>query len=105
MRLPRGDGSFRGMINFHLPLPEALSLELRDVAAAEKRPATEVARDLLRSALAERRRALQRVDIKAWAERNAGSELDLDVGLEAAGVEALQAPGRRRVAPRTRKKR
>lgn len=84
------------MVNFHLPLPEELSRELRKVAASEKRPATEVARDLLRLALDERRRARQRIDIKAWAERNAGSELDLDAALETAATDALRTRRKRR---------
>ncbi len=87
------------MVNFHLPLPEDLSRELRKAAAAEKRPATEVARDMLRSALEERRRTRQRVDVKAWAERHAGTELDLDVGLEAAAAEILRLRKRARKRP------
>ncbi|OGQ20634.1 MAG: hypothetical protein A2138_06060 [Deltaproteobacteria bacterium RBG_16_71_12] len=93
------------MVNFHLPLPEALSRELRRVAALEGRPATEIARELLRAALEERRRAGQRLAIKEWATQNAGGALDLDVDLEAAGAEVLrprrQGPSARRRAKRT----
>ena len=62
------------MANFHLPLPGNLYRELKTEAEQRGQPATVVARH----------RA-----IAAYAEKWAGSELDLDPQLEAAAVEHL----------------
>ena len=75
--------------NFHLPLPVAIHAELKAVARERGLPATELARDLVAQGLAHMRREARRDALRAFAEAVAGTELDLDRELEAAGVESL----------------
>ena len=75
--------------NFHLPLPDALYLQLRREAARTQRPATAVARDALAHWLQERERAALHESIAAYAQAMAGTPHDLDPELEAAGVELV----------------
>jgi len=77
------------MVNFHLPIPEPLHTELRATANAQGRPATELARDLVREGLARLHRAQRQEELRTFAEAMAGSELDLDPLMEAAGLEAI----------------
>lgn len=77
------------MVNFHLPLPDPLAAELRSLAGAQGRPATELARDYVRDGLARAKRAQREAEIRAYAEEWAGTEFDLDPALEAAGAEVI----------------
>jgi hypothetical protein len=84
------------MKNFHLPLPEQTYSQLRAEAERTQVPATTLARkaiDLwLRSQLPRARHAA----IAAYAEEMAGTNLDLDPDLEAAGIEHLAKTGQKR---------
>jgi hypothetical protein len=77
--------------NFHLPLPSGTYSELKEVAHDLKRPATQVARDVLEFWLKQRRRASLKREIAAYAADNAGTGDDLDLGLETAGIDFLRA--------------
>jgi len=82
--------------NFHLPLPEDVYKALREEAAAVKRPATVVAREAIEAWLRERRKAVLREAIAAYAVEHAGTVADLDPALEQAGLEVLRHRRRRR---------
>lgn len=83
------------MRTFHLPLPDEMHEALREEAAAERRPATEVVRDALSRWIQTRRRQRLADEIQRFAEAEAGTALDLDPELEAAGVATLtSADGR-----------
>lgn len=77
------------MRTFHLPLPDDLHDELRREATADRRPATELARDALTGWLQARRRERVADEIRRFALAEAGSDLDLDADLERAGVDHL----------------
>ena len=74
----------------NLPLPrdmhEALFSESRELGI----PTTRLVRSVLEEWLGERRRARRREEVRQFAMAHAGTELDLDPGLEAAGAEELQ---------------
>lgn len=77
------------MKNFHVPLSTDLYNRLRALAEQQRRPATELAREAIEAWLEQRRReSLHRV-IAEYAEQSAGTEADLDPGLEEAAVEHL----------------
>jgi hypothetical protein len=80
----------RASVNFHLPLTPELHDQLREEAEFSGQPATTVAREALRSTLSQRRKQRLHADIAAFAAEHGGSELDLDKGLEQAGLEALK---------------
>jgi hypothetical protein len=82
--------------NFHIPLPDSLYRQLHDEAKRLKQPATVVARDAMAAWLAERQRIALGDAIAVYAERWAGSDVDLDPALEAASVEHLVARSRRK---------
>ncbi len=75
--------------NFHLPLPDPLYGRLRKEAERLNRPATALAREAIESWLRQRHREALREAISDYAARHAGSNIDLDEGLEAASVEHL----------------
>jgi predicted transcriptional regulator len=77
--------------NFHVPLPDDVYEELRTEADRSRTPATVLARRAIESWLQQRRKALQHHAIAEYATRYAGSEADLDEGLEAASGEHLHA--------------
>ncbi len=77
--------------NFHLPLPQELHEMLRAEAEASGEPATTVARTALNDWLKSRKRERRRAEIAAYAREHAGTDLDLDRDLEAAGIEAVEA--------------
>lgn len=77
--------------NFHLPLPPEIHQMLHEEAERTGRPATTVAREALQSWLTERRRQRLYQEIASWASEHAGTDLDLDGDLEAAGLELLDA--------------
>jgi len=79
------------MRTFHLPLPEHLHDALRAEAAEGRRPATEILREALEGWLQSRRRARLDAEIEAYAREVAGGDCDLDLELEAAGIEAIAA--------------
>ena len=79
------------MRTFHLPLPDDLHEALRREAKADRRPATEVARDALAAWLQARQRERVAHEIHRFALEHAGSELDLDPEFEQARVEHLLA--------------
>jgi hypothetical protein len=82
--------------NFHLPLTGETYDRLKEEAAREGRPATIVAREAIEEWLGERRRQFVREEIAAYAATVAGSEADLDTGLEKAAVEHLIGSGKKR---------
>jgi len=86
----------------HVPLPEATYRRLRDEAERSSRPATVLAREAIDRWLAEAECAAVHEAIAEYARAVAGGPDDLDVGLEAAGVEHLLATDRR-VGKRGRK--
>ena len=77
------------MKNFHVPLPEETYDRLRAAAEQSKVPATALAREAIDFWLRERARKERREAIAAFAAEFAGTPLDLDRDLEAAGIECL----------------
>jgi hypothetical protein len=77
------------MKNFHLPLPEQTWSGLRAEAQRAQVPATALAREAIDCWLREQAKKTRHDQIAAWAAQMAGSDLDLDPGLEAAGIEQL----------------
>lgn len=82
------------MKNFHLPLPEQTYSLLRAEAEREQLPATTLAREAIDAWLKERARKARHKAIADYAAEMAGTDLDLDQELEAAGVEYLVKTGR-----------
>jgi hypothetical protein len=80
--------------NFHLPLPEDLHRRLRAEAERQGLPATEVAREAIRSALRARQRERIDAEISRYARAVAGTRSDLDEDLEAASIDHLLAKRR-----------
>lgn len=80
----------RASVNFHLPLTPELYEQLREEAEVSGQPATIVAREALRTTLAQRRRQRLHSEIAAFAAEYGGSDLDLDRDLEQASLEALK---------------
>lgn len=72
--------------NFHLSLPQELHEMLRAEAEASGEPAATIARTALSDWLKSRKRERRHAEIAAFAKEHAGSDLDLDRELEAAGV-------------------
>ena len=77
------------MKNFHLPLPDQTYAGLRAEAERTGVPATTLARDAVDSWLRQQHRKARHEAITAYAERMAGTHLDLDPDLESAGIEHL----------------
>lgn len=75
--------------NLHVPLSEDLHTLLRDEAARTGIPATTLVREALAAWLKQRRRERLFAEIQAYAAAHAGTEADLDEGLEEAGLEIL----------------
>lgn len=73
----------------NLPLPE----EMHKALFAESRlagvPATRLARSVLEEWLEQRKRERRREEVRQFAVKHAGSDLDLDSDLEAAATEEL----------------
>lgn len=84
----------RGMKNFHLPLSDETYEHLRTAAARSKVPATAIAREAINFWLQQELRKARHNAIAAYAAEMAGTTLDLDANLEAAGIEHLMATGR-----------
>ncbi len=83
------------MRNFHLPLPEETYANLRAAAERAQVPATTVARQAIDAWLRQEFRRARYDAIAAYAAHTAGTALDLDAELEAAGVEHLLNAGKR----------
>lgn len=79
----------RAVHNFHVPLQEDLYEELRAQAKRLMRPATELVRQALEQWLEQQRKAALIEAIAAYAAEYAGTAMDLDPELEAAGIENL----------------
>jgi hypothetical protein len=89
------------MKNFHLPLPEQTWSGLRAEAERVQMPATALAREAIDWWLHERAKKAKHDQIAAWAAEMAGTDLDLDPDLQAAGIEELlkgrkPKPGKKR---------
>ena len=82
------------MKNFHLPLPEQTWSGLRAEAERAQVPATALAREAIDWWLREQAKKARREQIAAWAAEMAGTDLDLDADLEAAGIEHLVKAGK-----------
>jgi len=83
------------MRNFHLPLPDQTYDDLKAAAERAKIPATILAREAIDAWLREEARRARHDAIATYAREMAGSSLDLDTDLEAAGVEHLTKQPRR----------
>ena len=77
------------MKNFHLPLPDDTYEHLRAAAERSKVPATAIAREAIDLWLRQQARRARHDAIAAYAAEAAGTDLDLDARLEAAGIEHL----------------
>jgi hypothetical protein len=85
----------QGMKNFHLPLSDDTYEQLRAAAVRSKIPATTLAREAIDFWLRQQLRKARHDAIAAYAVEAAGTVLDLDADLEAAGVKHLRRIGRR----------
>jgi len=83
------------MKNFHLPLPEPVYDQLRAEAQRTQMPATSIAREAIGAWLQRQKRKARHEAIATYAAQMAGSEFDLDSGLEAAGIEYLVKTSKR----------
>lgn len=77
------------MKNFHLPLPEPTYTLLRAEAERTRVPATTLAREAIDSWLSSQARKARHEAIAAYAAEVSGTELDLDLDLESAGIDHL----------------
>ena len=77
------------MKNFRVPLAEPTYAMLRAASERTKTPATTLVREAIDQWLAEESRRVLHDEIAAFAEEFAGTELDRDPDLEAAGVKHL----------------
>lgn len=77
------------MKNFHLPLPDLTHAQLHALAEQARLPATTLAREAIDAWLREQSRKARRDAVAAYASEMAGTHLDLDPQLEAAGIEHL----------------
>ena len=84
------------MRNLHVPLPEELHKRLQAEAQRSRRPATALAREAIDRWLEETRAAAIREEIGHYARAHAGTAADLDSSLEAAGIEHLVTPRKKK---------
>lgn len=82
------------MKNFHLPLPEHIYIRLRAEAERTQVPATTLAREAVDGWLRQQSRKARQDAIAAYATEMAGTHLDLDTDLEAAGIQHLMKTGK-----------
>jgi hypothetical protein len=82
------------MRNFHLPLPEQTYTDLRAEAQRAQVPATALAREAIDWWLRQQLRKARHDRIAAYAAEMAGTDLDLDPAVEAAGIEQLVKTGK-----------
>jgi hypothetical protein len=83
-----------GMKNFHLPLPERTWSGLRAEAERAQMPTTALAREAIDCWLRAQAKKARHDQIAAWAAEMAGTDLDLDPNLEAAGIEQFVHDGK-----------
>jgi hypothetical protein len=83
------------MKNFHLPLPDQTYAQLRAEAERAQVPSTVLAREAIDSWLRQQARKARHEQIASWATTMAGTPLDLDADLEAAGIEHLIKSGKK----------
>jgi hypothetical protein len=81
------------MKNFHLPLPDSTYEHLRAAAKRSTVPATAIAREAIDFWLGQPLRKARHDAIAAYAAETAGTDLDLDAKLEAAGIEHFITTG------------
>jgi hypothetical protein len=84
------------MRNFHLPLPEPTYAKLRAESERTQVPATTLAREAIDAWLRYQARKARHDAISAYAAEMAGTAMDLDRDLEAAGIEHLVKSIRKR---------
>ena len=77
-----------------MPLPDETYNRLRIAAERSKVPATALAREAIDFWLRQERRRARHDAIAAFAAQAAGTSLDLDVELEAAGIQHLTKTGK-----------
>ncbi len=77
------------MKNFHVPLPEETYVRLRAAAERANVPATSLAREAIDVWLRRQWHKARHDAIAAFAAETAGTDLDLDPGLESAAIEHL----------------
>jgi hypothetical protein len=82
------------MKNFHVPLPDETYDHLRIASECSKVPATVLAREAIELWLRQQKRQARHDAIAIFAAEAAGTALDLDHELEAAGIEHLVATGK-----------
>ena len=83
------------MKNFHLPLPDQTYADLRAQAERMQVPATTLAREAVNWWLRQQFRKARQEAIAAYAAEMAGTDLDLDSGLESAAIEHLVKAGKK----------
>lgn len=74
----------------NLPLPPRLHTALLGEARRRRVPATRLVRSVLEDWVVRQQRELEAAEIRRFASELAGTDLDLDPELEAAGVEELR---------------
>ena len=94
--MPLEYGIIEAMKNFHLPLPDDTYEQLRAAAARSNSPATALAREAIDLWLRQQLRKARHDAIAAYAAEAAGTALDFDADLEAAGIEQLTNRGRKK---------
>ena len=90
--------------NFHVPLPERTYALLKLEAGRARLPATTLAREAIDAWLNDQARKAQHQAIAQYAADMAGSPLDLDRDLEAAGIEQITPRTKAPSKPRSRMK-
>ena len=80
---------FEPMKKMHLPLPDDLHERLKREARLSERPATALAREAVAAWLERRERERFAEELRVYAERFGGSDLDLDPDFERAAAEFM----------------
>jgi predicted DNA-binding protein len=75
--------------NFHVPLPDEIYQVLRLEAERRQLPATVLVREAVEEWVERLRAQVLHAEIADYAAKHAGSAADIDVQLEAAGIESL----------------
>ncbi|MGH2388895.1 MAG: hypothetical protein ACRDIE_11900 [Chloroflexota bacterium] len=85
--MPKHSADKEALRNFHVPLPESLYEDLKAEAAAGSRSANALAREAIAHWLDVQRQARVHQEVLEYATAMAGTDHDLDITLEAAGLE------------------
>jgi predicted DNA-binding protein len=75
--------------NFHVPLSAPLYKRLKDTAARQHKPATQLVKQAVEHWLADQEKLAVHEEIAAYASAMAGSNEDLDSSLESASADFL----------------